>query len=52
MREPIEINIHKRRNPSVILYNIPDVLTTENAEAIILAQNPDLKLQEGYIQAK
>jgi len=48
----LEINIQKRRNPRIIVYNVPDALTTENAEAIILAQNPDLKLQEGDIQAK
>ena len=48
----LEINIQKRRNPRLILYNVPDALTTENAEAIILAQNPDLKLQVGDIQAK
>jgi len=48
----LEINIQKSRNPILIVYNVPDTLTTENAEAIILAQNPDLKLQEGDIQAK
>jgi len=31
----LEINIHNRRNPREILYNIPDALTTENAEPII-----------------
>jgi hypothetical protein len=36
----------------IIIYNVPDAVTTENAEDIILAQNPDLNLQEGDIQNK
>ena len=28
----LEINIRKRRNPRLIIYNIPDALTPENAE--------------------
>jgi len=47
----LDINNQKRRNPRVIVYNVPDALATENA-AIIFAQNPDLKLQEEDIQAK
>ena len=47
----MEINFQKRRNQREKLCYVPDALTTENAEAIILAQNPDLKLQEGDIQA-
>jgi len=46
----LEINIQKRRNPSLIIYNVPEALTTENAEGIIMAQNPNLNLQEGDIQ--
>ena len=34
------------------MYNVPEAVTPENAEDIILAQNPDLKLQEGDIQTK
>ena len=48
----MEISTQKRRNPRVIVYNVPDTLTTENAEATKLAQNSDLKLQEGDFQAK
>ena len=48
----IETYIQKRRNPRLIIYNGPEAVTPENAEDIILAQNPDLKLQEGDIQTK
>jgi len=48
----IETHIQKRRNPRLIIYNVPEAVTPENAEDIILAQNPDLKLQEGDIQTK
>ena len=43
----LEINVQKRRNPRLIIYNVPDAVTPENAEDLILAQNPDLKLQKG-----
>jgi len=42
----------KRRNPRLMIYNIPEAVSPENAEDIILAQNPNLKLQEGDIQTK
>ena len=48
----LEINIQKRRNPRLIMYNVPEALTTENAEGIIMAHNPNLNLQEGDIQTK
>jgi hypothetical protein len=48
----IETYIQKRRNSTLIIYNVPEAVTPENAENIILAQNSDLKLQEGDIQSK
>jgi len=48
----LEINFQKRRNPILIKYNVLETLTTENAEGIIMAQNPNLNLQEGDIQTK
>ena len=48
----VEANVHRRRDPRLIIYNVPDAVTPENAEDIILAQNPDLNLQEGDIQTK
>ena len=50
--DQLEINVQKRRNPRLIIYNLPDVVSLENAEYIMLAQNPDLKLQKGDIQTK
>jgi hypothetical protein len=50
--DQLEINIQKRRNPRLIIYNVPDAVTPENVEDITIAQNPDLKLQEGDIQTK
>jgi len=48
----LEINFQKLRNPRLIIYNLPEALNTENAEGIIMAQNPNLNLQEGDIQTK
>jgi hypothetical protein len=48
----LEANIQKSRNPRLIIYNIPDALTTENAESIIQTQNPSLDLQAGDILPK
>ena len=50
--DQVEAKVQKRRDPRLIIYNMPDAVTTENAEDIILAQNPDLSLQEGDIQTK
>ena len=50
--DQLEINFQKRRNPRLIIYNIPDVVTLENVVDIMVAQNPDLKLQKGDIQTK
>jgi hypothetical protein len=43
----LEINFPKKRNPRQIICNVPDIVTPENAEDVILAQNTELKLQEG-----
>ena len=48
----LEINIQKRRNPRLIIYNIPYALTPENAESIITTQSPELNLQTGDVQIK
>ena len=40
----VEAKVRKRRDPRLITYNVPDTVTTENAEDIILTQNPDLNL--------
>ena len=48
----VEANVHKIRDPRLIIYNVPDDVTPQNAEDVILAQNPDLNLQEGDIHTK
>jgi hypothetical protein len=50
--DQLEVNIQKRRNPGLIIYNVPNTLMPDNVEGIIIAQNPDLNLHKGDIQAK
>ena len=50
--DQLEVNVQKRRNPRLITHNVPDAVTPENAEDIVLAQKPDLELQEVDIQTK
>jgi hypothetical protein len=47
-RDNLQANMQKRRNPRLIIYNIPDDITPVNAENIITTQNPNLNLQTGY----
>jgi uncharacterized protein YjaZ len=42
--DQLQINIQKRRNPTLIIYNVPVALAPHNAEGFIIAQNPDLNL--------
>jgi hypothetical protein len=48
----LEVNIQKRRNPRLVLLNIPEGITLENAEETIAKQNPELHIKEGDIRAK
>jgi len=48
----LEANIQKLRNPNIVIYNIPEELTTESAEEIILTQNPKLDLSKGDVKSK
>jgi hypothetical protein len=50
--DQLKISVQKRRNPWLIIYNVPDAVTPENVEDIILTQNPDLQMEEGDIQTK
>jgi len=47
----LEANVQKRRNPRIIVYNIPEEVTLENAVEIICAQN-ELALNKGDITPK
>jgi hypothetical protein len=50
--EQLEIIKHKLRKPRLIIYNISEDITTENAPAIIKAQNPEITLNGEDITAK
>ena len=40
------------RNPNLIIYNIPEDISTLNIEDTLLSQNPELNLKTGNIKAK
>lgn len=46
------MGIPKLRIPRLVIHNIPDDITFENAERKILDQNPELNLNAGDLQAK
>ena len=48
----LEVNAANLRKPNVIIHNIPEDVTIENASAIILSQNSELHLKEDTIQPK
>jgi hypothetical protein len=48
----LEANAHKMRNPVLVLYNIPEEISTQNIEEIMIAQNPELNLKVGVIKPK
>jgi predicted DNA-binding protein len=50
--EKLEANAHKLRSPRVVILNIPKEISVENVEDTLLAQNPDMNLKQGDINAK
>jgi hypothetical protein len=50
--EEFNVHVQKKRNPRRVLNNIPEDITTENAEITIISQNPEMDLKEGDIRAK
>jgi hypothetical protein len=48
----LEVNIHKLRNPRLVMINIPEDITVGNTEDTLIVQNPDLNLKKGDIKAK
>jgi hypothetical protein len=50
--EELEVQGQKLGNPRLVPNNIPEDITTENAETTIIAQNPEIDLKEGDIRAK
>lgn len=43
--EKLEASIHRLRNPRLVIYNIPEDISTRNIEETLLAQNPDINLK-------
>jgi hypothetical protein len=50
--DKVIVNVHKLRNPRLVIYSIPEDISTENTEDTLLAQNPELNLEAGDIIAK
>lgn len=50
--QTMESKVSPLRNPNLVLYNIPDDINKENAEEIIIKQNPEFSLKEGDIKPK
>ena len=50
--QSLQAQAHRRRNPRLVIYNIPEDISTNNAEEIILGQNPELNLTTGDITPK
>jgi hypothetical protein len=48
----LEVRVHTRRKPWLIIINVPEDISTNNTEDTILRQNPDLSLQKGNTEAK
>ena len=48
----MEVQLPKLRNPRIIIFNVPEELTKENASETIIQQNPELQLEERDISAK
>lgn len=48
----LEVNTPSLRKPNLIIRNIPEEVTVENASAIILSQNSELNLNEEVIKPK
>jgi len=50
--EKLEAIIHRRRNPTLVIRNIPENVTTYNIEGILIKQNTVHNLKAGDINAK
>jgi hypothetical protein len=48
----LKANIHKLRNPRLVIFNIPEDISTGNLDDNLIAQYPDLNLKKGDINAR
>jgi hypothetical protein len=45
----LEVRVHTKRTPRLIIINAPEDISTHNIEDAIISQNPDFRLQKGNI---
>jgi len=45
-REELEINTSPLKSPRLIVFNVTEGITSENAAQVIVSQNPELNLKE------
>jgi hypothetical protein len=50
--DTMETNIQKPRKPRLKIHNIPEEINTDNIEATLIKQNPDIGLEKGEIAPK
>jgi len=48
----LEAKVHTLRKPKLVIYNIPEDISVQNIEETMHAQNPELNLKMGDINAK
>jgi hypothetical protein len=50
--EKLEVNAHKMRSPRLVILNTLEEISVDNVEDTLLAQNSDINLKQGEINAK
>ena len=50
--DKLETHAQKRRKPRMIIFNVPDGITMDNAADIICEQNPELTLKNADMKTK
>ena len=50
--QQLEVNVPKLRNPYVIIYNVPEEISPQNAAEVIRSQNEELNINENSIRPK
>jgi hypothetical protein len=50
--EDLQVTVTKLRKPRIIVHNVPQEVTVANLEETLLAQNPELGLVSGDIEAR
>ena len=50
--DELEVRVHTRRKPRLIIINVPEDITTNKIEDTIIRQNPELNLQKRSIVSK